>query len=170
MCDVIAYVGRDIEDAISLGLIKREDLPRKAVEVLGGTNREIINNLAMDLVHNTNSCGELHFSDEAFQSMKALLRFNYEKIYEAPMIQEQKRKFARIVRELFELYLSDIKKGNEKSVIFADHLSLMDSTYHEENSVFRIVADFIAGMTDRYLLSQYIECFMPERIGYHSIS
>jgi dGTPase len=164
--DVIAYVGRDIEDAIMLKLICEDDLPKDAVATLGRQNREIINNLAMDLIHNSTTCSGLHFSEEAYRAMKTLLEFNYKQIYGSPVILKQKVRFERIVRELFETYLDDLDKGNEESAIYVHHLMLMDAGYAEEFSHYRIVADFIAGMTDRFLLGQYMHRFMPERIGY----
>lgn len=164
--DVIAYVGRDIEDAITLKLISQDELPKDAVEVLGHTNRDIINNLAMDLAHNTTTCDGLHFSDRGYKAMKTLLEFNYARIYKSPVILEQRRRFERIVRELFETYLDDVTAGNEESAIYEYHLSLMDAGYQENNTQYRIVADFIAGMTDRFLLGQYLQRFMPEKIGY----
>lgn len=164
--DVIAYVGRDIEDAITLKLISEDDLPKDAVAVLGHRNRDIINNLAMDLAHNTTTCSGLNFSERGYQAMETLLKFNYERIYKSPVILEQRRRFERIVRELFEIYLDDLTNGNEKSAVFEYHLSLMDANYREENSHYRIVADFMAGMTDRFLLGQYMQRFMPEKIGY----
>ena len=45
--DIIAYIGRDVEDAIRLNIIKKEDLPSFIKENLGTTNKEIINNLIL---------------------------------------------------------------------------------------------------------------------------
>jgi dGTPase len=168
--DVIAYVGRDIQDAIALKLIRDDDLPRDAITVIGASNREIINNLTMDLTHNTTTCDGLQFSDRAFKAMKTLLEFNQRRIYQSAVIVEQRRRFERIVRELFETYLDDIRTGDERSAVYMHHLSLLDASYRENNSNYRIVADFIAGMTDRFLLGQYLQRFMPEKIGYRVVS
>jgi len=171
--DIIAYIGRDIEDAITLGMITPKDLPKEATRILGQTNRDIINNLAMDLAHNSTTCSGLQFSDEAFVAMDTLKKFNYERIYRSKVIEDQKKCFEPIVRELFEAYLDDIDQGNEESAIFTYFLKQMNPEYQSENTKYRMVADFIAGMTDRFLLGQYKtrfkrddEQFLPKRIGY----
>ena len=52
MADTIAYIGRDIEDAIRLNLIERSDLPRDSVECLCSTNGTIVFNLVTDMIEN----------------------------------------------------------------------------------------------------------------------
>ena len=51
--DVISFIGRDIEDAISVGLITRDQVPTICTEVLGDTNREIVNTLVIDVIENS---------------------------------------------------------------------------------------------------------------------
>jgi dGTPase len=164
--DVIAYLGRDIEDAISVGLIGREALPGNAISLIGASNREIINNLAMDLVHNSPAGNVLRFSSEVFDAMQTLLKFNYEEIYGAAIIKKQKERFRRLIRDLFELYLDDICKGHEDSPVFRFHLAQASESYRSETSPYRVVADFLAGMTDRFLVAQYKDSFLPEKIDY----
>jgi len=53
MADTISYIGRDIEDAIRLNLIKREDLPEKSVARLGHTNGTIVYHLVTDIIQNS---------------------------------------------------------------------------------------------------------------------
>jgi len=64
ICDIIAYIGRDIEDAITVKLIKREDIPGEVVRVLGNTNRDIINNLAKDIIENSYNRPYIMFSKD----------------------------------------------------------------------------------------------------------
>jgi len=49
MCDSVAYVGQDLEDAIRLGMLKKEDLPEEVTSTLGSSNSEIINSLVWNL-------------------------------------------------------------------------------------------------------------------------
>ena len=79
--DVIAYIGRDIEDAIVVGLIKREDIPDEVTKVLGNNNRQIINTLIIDLLNNSYGKNYLTFSDDVFKALDTLFDFNYEHIY-----------------------------------------------------------------------------------------
>ena len=78
--DIIAYLGRDIEDAIRLGKLQEEDLPRDIVSVLGSNNREIINNIVLDIVKNSYNKPYLKLSDNVYKAIKDLKSFNYEHI------------------------------------------------------------------------------------------
>ncbi|MCC6127483.1 MAG: HD domain-containing protein [Pirellulales bacterium] len=165
VADVISYIGRDIEDAIEVELIKREDLPQDATVVLGATNREVIDNLVMDIIHNSVDRGAVCFSEEIFVAMKKLMAFNYERIYHAPQIQEEKRRLRNVFRELFDAFLEDLAQGRDESPI-ATHIKNHVNSYEQGYCHARIVADFIAGMTDDYLVNQYRERFVPQSLGY----
>ena len=62
LSDIIAYIGRDIEDAIIVGSIKREDIPEEISKVLGNTNAQIVNTLIMDVIENSINMPFLKFS------------------------------------------------------------------------------------------------------------
>lgn len=162
--DVFAYIGRDIEDAILLGVVKRADLPKDATEILGNTNQSIIHNLAMDITHNSFGKSELCFSEACFEAMKALLNFNYEKIYKTDFAEKQKVKFGKMIKELFDSYVEDIEKGDESSPLYAHYLKGMKDSYQSSSSNCRIIADFISGMTDHFLVDQYLERFIPKEV------
>ena len=53
IADVVGYIGRDIEDAITLGLFERENLPKEITEVLGDNNRDIVNTIILDIIKNS---------------------------------------------------------------------------------------------------------------------
>jgi len=169
VADVVSYVGRDIEDAIEVELIKREDLPQDAASVLGTTNREVIDNLVMDIIHNSVECGAVRFSEPVFEALKKLMAFNYEQIYRAPQIQEEKRRLRNVFRELFDAYLDDLAGGREESPI-AQHIRNHVDGYGQKYCHARIIADFIAGMTDDYLINQYRDRFVPQNLGYRLTS
>ena len=79
--DIIAYLGKDFEDAVTLNLVTPEDIPFKVSRVLGATNREIIGTLCNDIIANSYDKGYLSFSDEVFEAFKAMKTFNYDRIY-----------------------------------------------------------------------------------------
>jgi dGTPase len=160
--DVFAYIGRDIEDAIRLNIICREDLPRDAISFLGDTNREIVEHLVMDLMHHGVENNTIRFSARAFESMKSLLEFNYEKIYNSAMLAEGKANLKKQMTSLFDAYLEDLEKGKEESEIYSYFLSKMNDTYRETTTHERIVADFIAGMTNRFFDKQYSTRFVDK--------
>lgn len=165
IADIISYIGRDIEDAIEVELISREDLPKDATAVLGATNRDVIDNLVMDVIHNSVEKGAVCFSEAVFQALKRLVAFNYERIYRADVIQEEKRRLRNVFAELFDAYLDDLVAGRENCPIAA-HIRNYGETYAQQHCNTRLVADFIAGMTDDYLIDQYRERFVPQSLGY----
>ncbi|MBR1413329.1 MAG: HD domain-containing protein [Bacilli bacterium] len=155
LCDVVAYIGRDIEDAILLGVIKKDDIPKSIVDVLGSTNQEIVNTLILDAINNSLDKPYIKLSKEVFDAIVALKRFNYEHIYMKANDENSIKKYELMFEKLFEKYLSDIRNDNKKSVIYTDYLNDMDASYIENNTDVAIVIDFIAGMTDEYFYKQY---------------
>lgn len=154
MADTIAYIGRDIEDAIRLGMITREDLPVNCTRVLGHTNGSMVHTLVTDVI--TNSLGQpwVSFSPEVSEALLQLKRFNLEYIYLNPAIKGQTATISRLFEVLFERYLDELSGGREDSDIFRYFLKDMNPAYLDHNSPPEIVRDFIAGMTDRYFLHQ----------------
>lgn len=160
--DIIAYIGRDLDDAEVLNLIRRDSIPKSITSVLGTDTRSIISKLLLDLVANTDiQNSELSFSMEVFEALNELKAFNYKNIYLTPQINEQKSRYRKIVKELYEEYVIDFEKENFNSDLYTMFLDKMPEMYKEETSVYRIVADYIAGMTDRFLVQKYHEHFLP---------
>ena len=174
LCDTIAYIGRDIEDAIELELIKRSDIPAPCRNVLGDTNGTIVYNLVEDLITNSlapGSSGELArdaigFSPEVSAGLKELKTFNYERIYMNPVIKRDFPKIRNCYRILFETYLDQVVKMETTSEIFTEMLDSKEPYYVEKHAPAEIARDFIAGMTDDYFLKAAAAygCEIPEKI------
>src|SRR5574344_1087118 len=153
--DIIAYIGRDIEDAISLNLISTADIPKDITKVLGNTNSSIINTLINDIISNSYNKPYIKLSKEVFNALSSLKKFNYSRIYSYAMTDEQARKYEVMFRFLFKKYLEELEKENKNSIIYKVFLSKMNNTYKKETSNKRIVIDYIAGMTDDYIIREY---------------
>jgi dGTPase len=164
--DVIAYIGRDIEDAIILKIIKRSDIPREIRRVFGSSNDKIINTLVLDLVRNSYRKNYLSFSKDVFKALKDLMKFNYDNIYHNPRIKTQTYKIVIMFAQLFQQYSQDLEEDNKSSSICRYFLSGMEDSYVKNTNKKRIVIDFIAGMTDDYFNNQYAEMFVPQSFGY----
>jgi len=162
MADTISYIGRDIEDAIRLGLIGRSDIPDHPARVLGDSNGTIVYSLVEDLVSQSLGSPFLHFSDEIGEALKELKTFNEERIYRNPKVKEQTDKIELMFRLLFEKYLLDLERRREASEVFSGFLNGMCVRYRETTPDAGIVRDFIAGMTDEYFIHQCRHHFMPE--------
>jgi dGTPase len=179
LCDTIAYIGRDIEDAIELKLIRRADIPAGCAEILGNTNGQIVYRLVENLItttmeklqeadgrSSTVTEDAVGFSPEVASSLQALKQFNYERIYRNPAIKKGLGRIRICYERLFDNFLEHLAEKVEHSVIFTDFLHNMDISYQQENSPAAIVCDFIAGMTDAYFLRQAAACGceVPERL------
>ncbi|MEW6381990.1 MAG: HD domain-containing protein [bacterium] len=163
--DIIAYIGRDIEDAITVKLIRREDLPARVVKVLGDRNDTIINALVLDLIENSFDKDYLCLSPQIFEALRELKEFNYRAIYLNPRIKAQNTKIKRMFELLFERYLNDLKEGQKNSPIYRFFLDNLDQVYFCNTSPERMVVDFISGMTDDFFNRQFRESFLPASFG-----
>jgi len=165
--DTIAYIGRDIEDAIILGLIRREDLPADCTAILGNTNGKIVYNLVTDLIQtslkNSKSLRTIQFSEEVSTSLEKLKQFNYQNIYLAPTAKRNGPLIRRCYEDLFSYYLGMLRNNPEALPKEADLMADISPLHDREYSHPERVRDFIAGMTDSYFLHQAksIGCEVP---------
>ncbi len=151
--DVIGYLGRDIEDAIRLGVLKPEDLPEDAISILGKTNREIVNTIIVDIIENSIDKPYLMLSDEVFEAIKKLKSFSAEKIYKNANSSEDLEFYKTVFNELFVYYKENI--DDPECSINKIYLSSMTKKYLDETSTERKVLDYLAGMTDEYILKEF---------------
>jgi dGTPase len=164
MADTISYIGRDIEDAIRLNLIERDDLPRECVERLGNTNGTIVYTLVTDLIKNSYEKPAIAFSEDVSEALKIQKEFNLHNIYLNPKIKPEAGKIRELFNVLFERFLKDLQDGNENSIIFKEYLQDMSDDYLLNTKPEEIVRDFIAGMTDQYFLRQSPKELSPRKI------
>lgn len=152
--DIIAYLGRDIEDGVRMGLVSFEEIPKEIVNVLGKTNREIVNTIITDIITESEGKSYIKMSDEVFNAISKLKDFNYEHIYGKAYTVKEKELINNMFRTVFDGYLNDLKTKNYDSPIFYSYLNNMDEKYLESSNE-RIVLDYISGMTDDYFISSY---------------
>ncbi len=103
--DKISYLGRDIEDAISMGILDKNlnelcDL----LEVPNNSNlnnTSIIGDLIYDLCNNSSVENGLRFSDKMYEKIKLLKEFNYKYIYLHKCMKPSERYFKLVLTEIF---------------------------------------------------------------------
>ena len=152
--DVIGYIGRDIEDAIMIGKIKREDIPQNITSVLGTTNKEIVNTIILDIIQNSMDKPYIKMSDDVFQALFALKKFNQEHIYRYSIRPEDKEIYKEGMNRIYYQYLKDLEDNNKDSVIYKIFLDDQCEEYMNNTSNKRKVIDFIAGMTDELFMKE----------------
>ena len=157
--DIIAYIGRDVEDAIKVKLIEREDLPTSVTSVLGNTNATIIDTLVEDLITHSYDKPYLEFSSEKHKALKKLLEFNYKFIYSNPKKEDREEKYRGLFVNLYQSLKNDLE--NKRGRIYNYYLE-MNKSYTKSNSSDKIIVDFVAGMTDKFFINQYKEAFLPK--------
>jgi len=173
MSDTIAYIGRDIEDAIELKLIRRGEIPANCRKVLGDTNGTIVYHLVEDLITNSLASSQdgdlaqdaISFSPDVSNSLRELKEFNYKHIYMNPAIKRDFPKIQNCYRVLFETYIDHVQKQKKDSAIFFEKLKTMAPDYLESQPAAVKVRDFIAGMTDDYFLKEaaFYGCSIPKK-------
>ena len=152
--DVIGYIGRDIEDAIMIGRLKREDIPKDIVDVLGSTNKEIVNTIILDIINNSMDKPYIKMSDHVFNALFSLKKYNHEHIYKYSLTDEQLEYYKVGMNKIFDRYLNDIMNNNHDSIIFKIFLDTQSKSYLSNTSDKRKVIDFIAGMTDDMFINE----------------
>ena len=155
--DIIGYIGRDIEDAINLGVLTREDVPTHIREVLGTTNKEIVNTIIIDIVTNSYNKPYIKLSNSVYKAIFDLKKFNYEHIYSKANTKEELEFYRNGMNNLFNKYLDDITNKNYDSDIYKIFLNTMDASYIDNTDSKRMVIDYIAGMTDDYFVKKIKE-------------
>ena len=147
--DRVAYVNHDIDDAIRAGIIGPRDLPEQATDTLGRTHSERIETLVTDLVTQSEDRPEIGLSDTILRALDVLRDFLFERVYLREEAHAEQRKAVELVRSLFAYYL--------------DHPDAVPAEYRATpGDAPTHVADYIAGMTDRYALRTYEQLFLPQ--------
>lgn len=153
--DIISYVGRDIEDALRLHIITKNDLPKDIMETTGYTNKEIVNYFIRDVITNSFGKDYIKMSKEAFENLKKLKNFNYEHIYSKANSEETLNKWHDMMETVFAKSLRDLNEENETSDIYIYFYKYMNDDYKKNTTKERVVIDYISGMTDRFFSTSY---------------
>lgn len=159
--DIIGYIGRDIEDAIHLDKLNRSDIPLTITNVLGNNNRDIVNTIILDVIHNSYDKPYIKMSKEVFNAIKALKEYNYEYIYKNAYTEAKKTEYKDMFYKLFEFY-KQAYLNNDKTVDIVVHYQKEMTNDYNDTIYSRIIVDFLAGATDDFLINQYNKYILKE--------
>ena len=153
VCDLIAYVNHDLDDALRAEVIRRPEIPKPILNVLGDTHAKRIDVMVKDFIYSSRETDleELRLSDKVSEAAYTLRDFLYAHVYESPVILDEFKKVKKILKDLYEYYLEHIEE------VFADIPPEKKLNRH------RMVCDFIAGMTDSFALMTYEKIFLPQQ-------
>jgi len=178
ICDIIAYLGKDRQDA-AIAHIVPESHPY-STSLIGSRNAQIINNLTVDIIENSYGKDSICLSEQAFADLKVAKDENYRVIYKDERVdREYREQIGPMFRQVYYKLLDNLTKQDERSLVYRHHIDFIErgtqfyedvkASYREENPN-RIVADYIASMTDDYFLALYRELFPDSKleIAFHS--
>jgi dGTPase len=177
LVDRIAYLGRDLEDAIKAGIIKKNDIPTEIVKHLGSDNGKIIGSFVNDTIASSLGKDAICMSEEVFTYMNMLKEFNYQHIYLHPDVDRKSRKAVSIIELLFgelEKILDKSKRGDEGVFVAAlireapvtetfFHF-IKNTNYDVATPSWRMITDYIAGMTDLFAERTFMQLFLPASV------
>jgi len=177
LVDRIAYLGRDLEDAIKACLIKKDDIPPEVARGLGSDNGRIIGVFANDTITNSAGKDQIELSEETFELMKMLKEFNYERIYKHPDVERVSDKANKMLQMLFyevERIYEESELGRDTSyaamvtkaspVLDTFFRFTKNTNYNDKVEPWRVVADYVAGMTDHFAEKTFTQLFMPSPV------
>ena len=179
VADKISYLGRDIEDAITIGILKGhlnelyDLLSIAADEVINNT--VLINNLVTDLCENSSYEKGLCFSDKTFNLIKEIKRFNYENIYLSERIEPSREYFKVVLNRIYDtlketffdkekIYEMYPKVANDFETWLSSYWNINREEKYKNSVIFDIsnlkdfcqaIIYYISGMTDNYAIEMY---------------
>ncbi|MDR0986497.1 MAG: deoxyguanosinetriphosphate triphosphohydrolase [Ruminococcus sp.] len=148
LCDKIAYINHDIEDAVRAGVLFEKDLPSDCVKILGETKSARITTMVSSIVEN--GVEEIKMSPEIKSAHDKLRTFLFDCVYENSAAKAEESKAKHLVEVLYNHYLAHPETMTPEYIIIA-----------ETRGIERAVIDYISGMTDRYAMDSFNNLFVP---------
>ncbi len=163
--DIIAYIGKDRQDAERAKLTRHDQFEESTI---GTLNAEIINNMVVNIVENSFHQPYIRMDEEHFSALQKAKAENYAMIYD---ICDEQNVFCSTIQPMMEMVyeklLKNLKENDESSPIFRHHLDFLKEVHYDrkvpytETEPNQIVVDYIASMTDDYFVDLFAYLF-PE--------
>ena len=162
--DIIAYLGKDRQDAERAGIIEgNEDFENGKI---GKHNAEFINNLSVNIIENSYGKDYIKLDEEYFTALSEAKKQNYDLIYKDKKVKQALENIIRpMMGEIYERLLDDLLRGNRDSPVFSHHISYVNKAHYKRKEPYEnsapdtIVADYIASMTDDYFIDLHSYLF-----------
>lgn len=154
--DVIAYLGKDRQDAARINIIDENDYSSTEI---GSINAEIINNLVVNIIENSYGMPYIKLDPKHFEALTVARKENWMKIYESASTRARLDVTAKpMMNEMYGQLLDDLKKGIKTSPIFTHHIDYVNKAHYQRSEKYestepnQLVVDYIASMTDDYFI------------------
>lgn len=149
--DKIAYIHHDMDDAIRAGILSEEDVPKEIGEVIGFTTGERLDHFIHDIVSTSYGKDDIVMSPPVAKAMTDLRRFMFERVYQNKAAKSEEGKAEMLVQTLYSYYRHHLE------LLSDDWINLIKRGEPEE----KVVADYIAAMSDRFAIAKYEEIYIP---------
>ena len=150
LADKIAYINHDIDDAIRGGIINQCDLPKDCIDILGESHSQRINTMIRSVIENALASGSISMIAETKEATMKLRKYMFENVYIGSEAKAEEEKAMKCIEDLFSYFMDNPQKMPEE---YVERIPV----WGEETSV----CDYIAGMTDRYAIAEYMRLFVP---------
>ncbi|MDY2879329.1 MAG: deoxyguanosinetriphosphate triphosphohydrolase [Candidatus Borkfalkiaceae bacterium] len=151
LSDRIAYLNHDIDDAVRAGIFTEKDLPREAVEILGGTSRERINNMIFSILRHSGGKDDVGMEEEYRAATECLRKFLFDRVYDDLAAKKEEARAGEMISAMYCHYKSNV------DALPGFYRSLLDR-YDADT----VVSDYISSMTDRYAVYSFEEIYVPK--------
>lgn len=151
--DRIGYINHDIDDAIRAGVIKKEELPKESLEILGRTHGERINTMILDIINNSMEKNTIAMSEDVGKATNTLREYMFENVYLNKNAKSEESKAEYVLEQLYLYYLKNTNALPE------EHLKIYKNI---DSDIEDIICDYIAGTTDRYAVNLFNNIFIPK--------
>lgn len=151
LCDRIAYINHDIDDAIRAGVLRESDLPSDVIEILGKGNSPRINSLMTSLIKTSLDKNDIKLSEDIQNPFDKLHKFMFKNVYTNSEAKGEESKVDGIIFSLYDYFIKN-----------PDKLPVEHHYIIENEGLVRAVCDHIAGMTDRFAIQSYTDIFVPK--------
>lgn len=153
LCDKIAYIHHDMDDAQRAGIVYEQDIPKAIRKFLGESTRERLNTLVHNIVQNSRGIHYISMSSDVEEAMWELRSWMFEHVYKSPVAKKEDEKAKDMLIQLYNYYI--------------EHPEKMSKEYYELITMggerpYRAVCDYISGMTDQFSIAKFRELFIPK--------
>jgi dGTPase len=152
LCDKIAYINHDIDDAIRGQIIMEDEIPKEYTDILGRSLGARLDTLIHDIVSNSEDRNDIIMSPDIEAAMRHLREFMFESVYMNKKAKGQEEQAERLLETLFEYYEKHLERLPEEYLLRMEQMN---------EPPYRVVCDYIAGMTDRYAVIKFKELMIP---------
>ncbi len=149
LSDRIAYINHDIDDAIRAGVLSADDIPKNLTEYFGETHSSRLESMISDIIlHSTESV--IRQSEQSQKLFDEFRDFMFEHVYLNPVAKSEEGKAEQVIIRLYEAFDKDPS-------VMPDNQDENIEKYGKKQAII----DYLASMTDRYVIKVYNQLFVP---------